>query len=316
MIYHAVPMPRPSSLPTYIHGFARREIRDLNTEMIKTVAKLSGESPNHHSELIYLFDNDAAEHLERIKDGDALVIHAEGNPFIISPGFCNTPYTLTAGQLAEHLKNNSLPNVEVTIKILACNSGTQVESKTFAQDLSQALCYLHGIKRPIIEGYNGFIIVKKNSKYSATSIAQNSGTRVSKSISKGTHAKVDEVSCSYRKGRLLSPPKKILIPNTENPYSFLVRNDSADIGFLEKTYNYRHLAANEKRLQKMLRSTREDAEVAAISQEHNLLEKDPSTAARPSIILSPSPVFPSKIMILSPRNRSHSRSSPMHDSFQ
>lgn len=306
MIYHAVPMPHPSNVLTHIDGFARREMRELNAEMLKSVTKLSNKSSVHSPELIYLFNTDVDNKLAGIRPGDTLIIHAEGNPFIISPGFSDTPYCLTAGELAEHLVNNKLPNTEMSIKILACNSGTQVEGKTFAQDLSQVLYYLHNLKKIIVEGYNGFIIVKKNSKYSASSISNNSSStnytsRVPKTISKGTHASLDEVSCCYKKGCLLIEPQKPLIANTNNPYCYLDSGNKADLLYLEKTYEYRNYVSIKKSLKKLLKAPAEEPELCNIAE----------LAIKPC----PSPRFSPNALLLSPRSRSTSRNGPIPESF-
>jgi hypothetical protein len=222
MNYHAVLSPHPRSLPSELARGIRSDINSLNSEMQLTLKKLvKREAGFHFPHLIHLFDEEESSRaLQSLQDNDTLTVHGEGFPFLIGPTLEFCSYVLTAGQFAELLHQRGLPDKVIHIKLMCCNSGTNFEGQTYAEDLSQVLLYLFRYKSIITYGYNGFIVVKNNGKYSASATTGDSA--------RGNHASVDDTCSKYIEGILVESPRRILIDEMHDsswalPYITLTR---------------------------------------------------------------------------------------------
>lgn len=191
MKYHAIPTPCPRQLDAALRPDIRHAIHELNRELTNTLQKLTKKMPKQHcNQLFYLHDPRSMDHLvHRLQEEDELIIHAEGYPFIIGP-LESGPYVLTPFQLASLLNERKLPNIQLHINLLACNSATDYNGSNFARDLSIALHAFFRYRHITVTGYTGFIEVKSNAKYAVSSVLGRS--------TKGTHAALDDAKWMYK----------------------------------------------------------------------------------------------------------------------
>ena len=101
--------------------------------------------------------------LETIQDGDDIVIHGEGEPFVL--GFNEpTVYDLQPHRLLMLLIENGLPrDKHINIDLKSCHSAAECRGMNFARDTSMLLG-LYGYHKISVTGYTGLIIEKPSSK--------------------------------------------------------------------------------------------------------------------------------------------------------
>lgn len=129
----------------------------------------------------------------RIVDGDELIVHGEGSPFLVGPAESG-PYTLTPFQFALLLDENKFPDLDINICLLSCNSATEYNGNNYACDTSKALNVFFRYNFICVTGYTGFIEVKSNAKFAVSSVLGRS--------TKGTHADLDSAKIVYKNGRV------------------------------------------------------------------------------------------------------------------
>ena len=192
MKYHAIPTPR--YLPKDTSRDVRHSVHHLTQELVSILAKLTKKDRTNCPVLFYLHDRDSmCDLVHRLKDGDELFIHAEGNPFIIGP-VESGPYVLTPFQLASLLDENRLPDLNINILLLSCNSATDYDGHSFSFDMSKALSIFFRYRAISVTGYTGFIEVKSNAKFSVSSVLGRS--------TKGTHSDLDSAKIVYKNGQV------------------------------------------------------------------------------------------------------------------
>ena len=109
--------------------------------------------------------------LQKMESGDTLVIHAEGEPFVI--GFREpTIYDLYPHLLLDLLVSNGLsPDKAITIDLKCCHSACEYRGMNFARDFARLLGHKQ-FNQVQVTGYTGLIIEKpgkKNIKFSCQS---------------------------------------------------------------------------------------------------------------------------------------------------
>lgn len=112
--------------------------------------------------------NELAGVLMKMNEGDTLVIHGEGEPFVI--GFAEpTIYDLYPHRLLKILMDNTLPmDRTIHIDLLCCHSAATFKNTNFARDVAILLgCY--GYRNIDVSGYTGLVkeqVKQKNIKFS------------------------------------------------------------------------------------------------------------------------------------------------------
>jgi len=204
--YHVVPGVISRQLPLDLQFEVKSAMKDLNKELTHTLDKLAKREPGKHCPMIlHLHDSQSMGILrENLVEGDEIILHAEGYPFLIGPTLFG-PYTLTPLDLAQLLHHEKLPDVSININLLSCNSATEYEGSNFAKDLSTFLHVCFHYNKLTISGYTGFVSVKSNAKYAVSSVLGNS--------KKGTHASLDDAVIRYMNGQVLSQGRAVLIPS-------------------------------------------------------------------------------------------------------
>jgi len=205
MKYHAIPAPR--RLTKEVDRSIRHAINRLVHELIDTLAKLKKRSDLDCPVLFYLHDHDSMSDLmHRLIAGDELIVHAEGFPFIIGP-VESGPYMLTPFQLASLLDENRLPDLDINIHLLSCNSATEYYGNNFSSDTSKALHLFFRYQSISVTGFTGFIEVKSNAKYAVSSVLGRS--------TKGTHSDLESAKVVYKNGQVCFS-NRILIKTLSN----------------------------------------------------------------------------------------------------
>ena len=200
MKYHAIPAPRRLTKDIDMH--VRHAVNQLKHELISILDKLSRKGSLNYPTLFYLHDHASMSDLmHRLVDGDELIIHAEGCPFIIGP-VESGPYTLTPFQLALLLNDNKLPDLDINIHLLSCNSATDYHGNNYSSDISKALNLFFRYQHISVTGYTGFIEVKSNAKLSVSSVLGRS--------TKGTHSDLDDAKIVYRNGEICFRNKTLI----------------------------------------------------------------------------------------------------------
>jgi len=184
--------------------------RTFNTEMNKAIRFQHKKNKQNCETLFYLFDDASMRELfSGLKKGDEIILHGEGEPFILGleeP----SPYDLHAYRLAELLNDYQLPDEEIGISLLSCNSGLTWEDPekgvncNFARDLSRALHIAFGYSHVTVTGYKGYIVVKDGGKFSVC------GAEKRKPSSNAPHASLEDANIKYENGYIMSEtPRKI-----------------------------------------------------------------------------------------------------------
>lgn len=200
MKYHAIPAPRRVTRDIDIH--VRHAVNQLTQELIGILDKLTRKGVRDCPTLFYLYDHASMSDLmHRLVDGDELIIHAEGCPFIIGP-VESGPYTLTPFQLALLLNENKLPDLDINIHLLSCNSATDYHGNNYSSDTSKALSLFFRYQHISVTGYTGFIEVKSNAKFSVSSVLGRS--------TKGTHSDLNDAKIVYRNGEICFRNKTLI----------------------------------------------------------------------------------------------------------
>lgn len=202
MKYHVVPTPK--NLKTIIDPNLQRAVRELNREMLGSVAKLSKHGGSDTSkDLVYLFDRASInKFVSSLMDGDEIILHAEGQPFTIGP-IELSPYSLRPFQLADMLFSAGLPNATLSITLMSCNSATDFHGSNYARDLCRALYFCFQYSDITVNGYTGFINVKDNGKFSVSK-------RIGCCSEKKQHYSLAQAQASYHNGVAIGEIKTVI----------------------------------------------------------------------------------------------------------
>ena len=192
-------------LPVDLPVVDKDAVKALNNEMTATLVKLLKKKQEcHDPEMYYLHHSCSLEHLgSQVHDGDEIIIHGEGYPFLVGPNELG-PFTVTAKHLADIINTAKIPDLNLNLQLLTCNSATSYENSNFARDLSRALYYCYDYKNISVTGYTGFIESKSNAKYTVAST-------LSGRLTKGTHASLSKAAKTYKNGRLIDAGGIVLI---------------------------------------------------------------------------------------------------------
>lgn len=208
MKYHVLVAPeRLTTEELKIHKL-RGVFNEENTAYQNAVDKLAKtEKGNNDRNYYYLYDERSMKALaKKLKDGDEIVLHGEGQPFIIGlpeP----SQYDLTGFKLAKLLKAYNIPDYKIDINLLACHSASQYKDMNFAKDTSEALAHVFHYKNTTVSGYTGYVRVKAAGKYSVSSALDRDH--------RGTHSDLESAKLTYgngelmKKGRVLSDLSEI-----------------------------------------------------------------------------------------------------------
>lgn len=191
MKFHVVLTPCPRRLSSNISTEFRSSCLEINKELQNTLRKLLKKNPDaHYPKIVCIFDDKSVVDLVgNIHAGDEIVVHAEGWPFAMGPNEeVPIEYSLRPLQFAALLHSSNLPDIDVNISLLACNSGTEFYGSNFAKDLSLGLNHFN-YQQIKVTGYMGYIDVKSNAKFSVSSVFGR-GT-------KGTHSNLESARIVY-----------------------------------------------------------------------------------------------------------------------
>ena len=143
MKYHIIPAPKKLTESEIKNIPLRYAFNELNNELVKTIGKFSKKEHGLHcKELFHLYDEECMKKLiGRLNDGDELIIHGEGQPFVIG---LNEPsaYDLSPYILAKLLKSYEMPDLAININLLACYSATQYQELNFEVVLCTSFYFL------------------------------------------------------------------------------------------------------------------------------------------------------------------------------
>ena len=183
----------------------RIEANELRQEMIKTLPKLRKKDASNCIQLYYLRDRSSMDELFKLlRPSDSIVVHSEGFPFYI--GFLHTsPYNVTAFEFVELLVSQGMPNIELNIDLLSCNTATNFKGLNFACDTSTAFA-VSGYTDVIVSGYTGYVVVKNNAKYTIAANDLNG---------KKLHCPLEHAKSSFKAGQVSASPLKLMC-NFEN----------------------------------------------------------------------------------------------------
>lgn len=212
MKYHVLPIPKKLTPQENTNNQLKFVFLDAKRELKNNLTKLCRKEKGMHSnQIFYLYDKENMQTLiSQLKDGDEIVLHGEGQPFLIG---LEEPsdYDLTPFKLAKLLAKNKLPDIDININLLACFSATQYYELNFAQNTSDALCAIFKYEKPRVTGYTGMIKVSGNAKFSVT-------TEMEKD-KRGTHGSLKDACLVYRNGQLIKNGR-ILGDNSRIAYSW------------------------------------------------------------------------------------------------
>jgi molybdopterin converting factor small subunit len=222
MKYHVLPIPEQLFSEELKNAALRKSYNKLKKEMSKSLVKLRRkERDSHYKDILYLYnDRNMNLLINKLKKGDEIVVHGEGNPFVIG---LEEPsqYDLSAIKLAEKLEKNKLPDIAININLLTCNSASEYKNSgykhseyekfNFAQNCSEALNIFFKYENILITGYTSMIKVNSNAKYTVSSANDRD--------SKGTHASLEDASMVYKNGKLVKEGR-ILSDLSKEDFSF------------------------------------------------------------------------------------------------
>jgi hypothetical protein len=212
MKYHLLPISRNLTPDELKDKTLRNDFNALKKEMTDTVKKLDKkEKGMHYKELFYLEDQDSiALLISKLVDGDEIVLHGEGNPFVIGLNHASR-FDLSPFRLAEKLATNNLPDIAININLLACDSAVPYREFNYVRDSAAALGIFFDYKNPNFIGYTGMIKVNSNGKYSVSSSHGK--------CTKGTHARLEDAAVIYNGERLVKQGR-MLSDFTEKDFQF------------------------------------------------------------------------------------------------
>ena len=125
--------------------------------------KKKGSNNSKRVSVSYLYDSSDIKAIADLTSGAEIIIHGEGEPFVIGLAEPHADWDLHPVKLADHLIENGLPNEDITIRLFACHSSATYETMNFAQDLSIVLSD-KGFHRVRVIGYTGLLTQNKNGK--------------------------------------------------------------------------------------------------------------------------------------------------------
>lgn len=189
--YHLLPMVDPrhkESFETVVkensENISDNKLRAIRDNALTMKAKLVNDltpknklnkknNKQSSNSIYYLFDdssNGLPKLMEQLKTGDKLVIHGEGEPFVL--GLTVPSCFDTHGRsLAELLKQAGLPDLDISIQLLACNSAVdfpmysdtqeQIVNINFARDMARALHFEFNKTQVKVIGYTGYVSEKE-----------------------------------------------------------------------------------------------------------------------------------------------------------
>ena len=204
MKYHILPMENPRNRDKKGTDEVWRSAHEMNRKTVSAIGSMCKKDKEVYKEPLYLYDERSMRNLMiKLKDGDELILHGEGQPFVIGLDEPSPDYDLNAYRLAEILNGYGFPKKEINIKLLACHSGSAWEERekginlNFARDLSRTLYSVFGYTQPKVTGYTGFIVDKENNgKYSVSAELDTSvkGKRPA-------HRSLDAAKMVYQEGK-------------------------------------------------------------------------------------------------------------------
>ena len=151
--------------------------------------------------------------MSNLQDGDEISIHGEGHPFIIGPSCGVSPYSLRPFELATLLVSLIPPNKGISITLMTCNSATNFHGSNYAKDLSDAFYHFFRYEDILITGFNAFVVVKKNAKFTAAS-------KIGTKLEKGAHCSLDKAAVTYINGASLIKTDPIIRTMSPIAYSW------------------------------------------------------------------------------------------------
>jgi hypothetical protein len=183
-----------------------------------------------------------AKVLLHLQPGDKLVIHGEGEPFML--GFDEpSSFNLYPHSLAKMLVNAGLPeDKDIEIELLACQSASDYPSPdngdfNFAKDLSQALSYLgkDGYENITVSGYTGLIEELKGNKFICIADpfpGTDKESEIKGKISSRLKSTLEEAKASFKLGEAINR-YRILSDLSRKPFTWAQEKTFGSTNFLE-----------------------------------------------------------------------------------
>jgi hypothetical protein len=192
----------------------------VNNKETQTIAKTlrkklrqAKDFPHYHSQIIYMKQSASKSYFKNnVKAGDVIEIHAEGWPWGIG-SLHSDDYDYTAFELAYFFYEllGSQKEIQLTIEIRACNSGTIAtgfrENICFAQDFSEALSF-YGFENIEVKGYTGYVQSENPFKQSVVGHAFLSRAKI-------PHCNLESGEVTYQDGIIKKPAQKIIVSDYE-----------------------------------------------------------------------------------------------------
>ncbi|PJD96047.1 MAG: hypothetical protein CK426_06315 [Legionella sp.] len=190
--------------------------KEINQSTQKLSQSLAKKNKKSKTELYYLYETKSIETLgQQLKDGDEILVHAEGFPFCIGLSEPSS-YDLSAYTFATYIgDHNFIPkDKSITLSLLSCNSASLFISAKhnnmpfqFAKDLSKGLSVLYNYHNLFVKGYTGLVVDKGNGKYSVASCLDEDRDQLK---IKQTHASLQDAEEIYKNGEVVTAAKKIV----------------------------------------------------------------------------------------------------------
>lgn len=192
----------------------------VNNKETQTIAKTlrkklrqAKDFPNYHAQIIYMQQAASKSYFKKnVKAGDVIEIHAEGWPWGIG-SLHSDAYDYTAYELAYFFNEllSSEKEIQLTIEIRACNSGTIATGSRgnicFAQEFSDALSF-YGFHHIEVKGYTGYVQSENPFKQSVVGHAFLSRTKI-------PHCNLESGEVTYQDGIIKKPAQKIIVSDYE-----------------------------------------------------------------------------------------------------
>lgn len=224
MKYHILPMEASTQRDRELSHEVKQAASDLKDAVKNNINYSNRKNPASTSPtMYYLYGANALQALcHTLKDGDEIILHGEGQPFIM--GLAEpSKYDLTPYKLAECLHHAGIPNDKrITLTLLACNSASDLRTEegddfNFARDTSESLHAVFHYQTMSVTGYTGLVVIKDNGACSVAARIDNHADKRRKN--KNPHGSLEASAATYNNGEAVTQ-RRVLSDLSNIAYSW------------------------------------------------------------------------------------------------